>query len=135
MIELVYRKWDQTQFRLAWNQSENGIYNLIWVDLTRIRSRFLCVCMMKYSSKYLPLIKQKKWRFQRCIWFMTRYCIEVNQTIFSLPLVGGTFASSLYSTYVLNIMWISLYRTVSFYRTIFFYHPICESPYENNALS
>ena len=34
---------NQTEFRLVLNQSENGKYNLISVDLTRIESRFLFV--------------------------------------------------------------------------------------------
>ena len=33
---------NQTQFNLAQNQSKNGKYNLIWVDLARIKNVFLC---------------------------------------------------------------------------------------------
>ena len=35
---------NQTDVRLAPNQSENGKYNLISVLFTKIWKRFLCVC-------------------------------------------------------------------------------------------
>ena len=35
--------WDQTEFSSAPNQSQNGEYNLIWVNSIRVRSWFLCV--------------------------------------------------------------------------------------------
>ena len=36
--------WNQTKFRLVPNQSENGNYNQIWVDLTRFRKEFsMCI--------------------------------------------------------------------------------------------
>ena len=33
--------WSQTHVRLVPNQSENGIYNLIWVSFNKISKRFL----------------------------------------------------------------------------------------------
>ena len=53
--------WNQAEFRLGPNQSENRKYNLIPVDLTRIRQ-----CMFKTSlkciSKSLIFILTKLWR-------------------------------------------------------------------------
>ena len=46
--------WKQTEIRLVPNQSVNGKHNLISVDLTRIRSRYL-LCIAS------PITDQENW--------------------------------------------------------------------------
>ena len=55
---------NQTEFCLVHNQSENGKYNLISVNLTSIAGGFFCVLMFYFFAVWKALIKRTRRAFK-----------------------------------------------------------------------
>ena len=69
--------WNQTEFRLATNQPENRKYNLISVDLTRIKSQFLSVALKLNLNFLQAIIALYKNSYQSSdSWVFTAYFVR-----------------------------------------------------------
>ena len=63
IIYTIFRLiWNQMDVRLGPNQSENGIYNLISIDLRRISCRFPCVYSERKSISRKEILERKSWK-------------------------------------------------------------------------